>query len=387
MKAEKFSESLTNVNDKYIEEAASYGSALSNRAAGANQADASYQTAASNQTVDFDKKTKPFRALKVWRVIAIAACALLAVGITGAAAIALSSGSKSSYRSEDAGYYDAGAANDTGSYMITDEFYEEPAAEGYYDSESASGDAAKGDGLGDMNTMMPANDGAKIIYTANLTVQTTEFDQARQEIEEKTKQHGGYFANMDLSNYDSSYRRGYFEVRIPAENLEAFLNDANQFGTVTSISKEATDVSDYYYDVESRLETEKTKLARLQELLSQAQDMSDIITIENEISNVQWEIDNLSGTLKSYDSQIEYSTVMINLDEVYRITDDDTPLNFGQRIAKGFKDGMKGFGNAMEDFIVWLAGNWLWVLIVIAVILAAILIPVNVVKNKNRNRK
>ena len=362
MKAEKFSESLTNVNDKYIEEAASYKAAAS------------------------DSQTKPFKALKVWRVIAIAACALLGVGIAGAAAVAFSSGSRTSYQSADAGYYEEDI-KDGGSYMANEAEAGGYMMDDYAASEApVSDDGSKSEGLGNVDSSMPTADGSKIIYTAYLTVETTEFENAQKEIEEKTKEFGGYFANMDLSNYDSSYRSGYFEIRIPAENLEAFLSEANQFGQVTSISKNAADVSEYYYDTESRLETEKAKLARLQELLSQAEDMSDIITIENEISNVQWEIDNLSGTLKSYDSQIEYATVTINLDEVYRITDDDAPLTFGQRIAKGFKDGVTGFGNAMEDLIVWLAGNWIWLLIVIIVILAAILIPVNIVKHKNRNK-
>ena len=78
------------------------------------------------------------------------------------------------------------------------------------------------------------------------------------------------------------------------------------------------DVSEAYYDQESRLTTQRTKLERLQELLRQAQDMEDIITIESAISETELEIEFLTGSLRKYDSQINYSTITLSLREVYR---------------------------------------------------------------------
>ena len=49
-----------------------------------------------------------------------------------------------------------------------------------------------------------------------------------------------------------------------------------------------------YYDNEARLTTQRTKLERLQELLSKAEAMEDIITIESAISETELQIEYLT---------------------------------------------------------------------------------------------
>lgn len=380
MKAERFRESLDHINDKYIEEAVQ-GSAP-------------------------QKNVKPFRAIKVWRAVAIAACALLAVGVGFTAIGLLSDGSKAS-RSDAAKapvyegeYYGEYSNSFDDSDALTEEFAvpEAPAGSeaasdaGSFDSangaesfEAETAGETKSDGI---TTMLPQDENAKIIYSAYIDMDTTEFDDAQAQIEAITKNHNGYFENLDQDSY-SDYRNAYYLIRVPAEEFDAFMKEAQEIGTVTSISQNAADVSENYYDIESRLETAKTKLARLQELLSKAENMSDIITIENEIADVQWEIDDLSGSLKRYDSEIEYSTVTLNLHEVYRITDGDAPLTFGERISSAFSKGIKAFTGGMEDFLVFLAASWLWILLVAIVAAVVIIILVKCLKKdkKTGNKK
>ena len=388
MKAERFSESLNKINDKYIEEAAAYGTAYAK--AGLHGAGAQAAAKATS--------SKPFRAMKVWRAVAIAACALLAVGV-GITAIGLTAGNKGSYSGaaqapvNEGAYYEDGTASfggdqektdgGTGFYSTQDEAYTEdfvvPEDAGDYDAALGSGILGANSGAdtktGGITSMLPQNENAKIIYSAYLDVDTTAFDDAHAQIESITKAHSGYFENLDQDSY-STYRNAYYVIRVPAEEFDTFMSEIQGVGTVTSISQNASDITESYVDIESRLETAKTKLARLQELLSQAQNMSDIITIENEIADVQWEIDDLSGALKSYDSQVEYSTVTLNLHEVYRITDGDSPLTFGERIQSAFSKGLKTFTSSMEDLLVFLAANWLWILLVAVVIAAVIIILV-----------
>ncbi len=418
MKAEKFVASLNNIQDKYLEEAATFGEAAN----AANQANRAAETVAFTQATaekDFQKAAanKTRRAMKVWRVVAIAACALLAIGVA-ATTIGLAGRRGDSKMAAGGAYYEnaaEGYAPSPGkdSYFLEDSadaaydgdsdyFTGNNAAPEYYEDgavseESAGGELAAGSGpltadsgsTGTENglktsdgitTMVPADENAKIIYTAFLSIDTTEFEAAQAKIEDVTKAHNAYFSSLDQSGDSYSLRSAYYEIRVPAEEFDGFIKDAQSFGTITSISQNAADVSEDYYDIESRLETAKTKLQRLNELLSQAQDMTDIITIENEISNVQWEIDDLSGSLKYYDSQVRYSTVTINLYEVYRTTDGDTPLSFGDRISKAFKDGVGAFAEGMQSLLLWLAANWLWLILILIVIAAAIIIPVKVSK-------
>ena len=162
---------------------------------------------------------------------------------------------------------------------------------------------------------------------------------------------------------------------------EAKLSDAQ--ATSERIVKEAVtrgqareeEITEAYYDTAGRLETQKIKLERLQELLSKAELMEDIITIESAISETEWQIDNLSGTLRHYDSKVEYATVNINLREVYKLSNvEDVPETFGERISNSFSRGLSDFADTMENLAVGFAYSWMWWLLGAAVV--AVLIRV-----------
>ncbi len=236
----------------------------------------------------------------------------------------------------------------------------------------AAGDMKSGSTMtGDSRSNLP--DGVKMIYRANLELETTEYDKACGDIAALTQQLGGYLESQSSSNYSAGYRSASYTVRVPAEQFETFLH---QIGTLCSVrwqSQSAEDVSEAYYDTESRLETAKIKLDRLQELLAKAENMEDIITVESAISDVEYQIESMSGELRHYDALIGYSTVYITLSEVYKISDTDyAPLTFGQRIASAFREGLEDFADTLEDFAEWLAYSWLGILLIVVVVVVAV---------------
>ena len=236
-----------------------------------------------------------------------------------------------------------------------------------------SPDMPAGDDAGtDIYTGAPEN--AKIIYTAGLEMETKEFDQAVQSLTETVVSMGGYFENRGI-NQGGRYRSLSCTVRVPVKNFSAFLDKAGEAAHVTYRHEDSEDVSEVYYDNEARLTTQRTKLERLQELLSKAEAMEDIITIESAISDTELEIEYLTGSLRKYDSQINYSTVNLYLREVYRLsTDEDAPVTFGDRLASAFSSGLSSGVANLDDFAIFLARNWLTLLVLAAVIVAAVLL-------------
>lgn len=117
--------------------------------------------------------------------------------------------------------------------------------------------------------------------------------------------------------------------------------------------------------------TQQTKLERLQNLLAQAENMEDIITIESAISDTELEIEQLTGTLRHYDSLVDFSTVYITLQEVYQLSNVEEPAtSFGSRVGTAFASGWRGFVSTLESLAVALAYGWVWLLL-LAVIGAA----------------
>lgn len=213
---------------------------------------------------------------------------------------------------------------------------------------------------------------AKMIRTANLEMETTAFDEAVEGLGRLTKEMGGYYENSSLRTGGSGYRWADYTVRVPAEKYDEFLTRAGALCNLTWRSESAENVTEAYYDTAGRLKTQQIKLERLQELLSRAEAMEDIITIESAISETEYQIESLSGTLRHYDALVDYATVSVNLQEVYKLSDvEEAPNSFGARLGSAFTAGWAAFASGMENLAVGLAYCWLW-LLVLAVILAAV---------------
>ena len=214
---------------------------------------------------------------------------------------------------------------------------------------------------------------AKMVYRANMDLQTLSFDQADADIGALVKEMGGYFEQRSISNRSSGYRYADYTVRVPAEKFEAF---CTQMGTLCHLvykNESADNITESYYDTQSRLVTAQTKLARLQELLAKAESMEDIITIESAISETEWTIENLTGTLRTYDSLVDYATVYMSLSEVYELSGQgQAPVTFGDRLGESFLDGLKSIGRTAQNFAVWLAYSWFWLAVIIVIVIVVI---------------
>lgn len=258
-------------------------------------------------------------------------------------------------------------------------------AEGYtLDSVSTSSAAARYAGAEETQSAGTQDAEAKIIYTAQLDMETTEFDGAVAALAALTEECGGYYESSQVSDWGSGYRYASFSVRVPAENYRDFLSRAGELCHVLSTYEYADDISEVYYDTAGRLETQQTKLARLQELLAQAESMEDIITIESAISETEEEIESLSGTLRRYDSQVSYSTVTISLDEVYKLSNVEEPaVGFWAKLGAAFASGCRGFADSVESLLLALAYGWVWVLL----LAAAVTVTVILCRKRKRSRK
>ena len=212
----------------------------------------------------------------------------------------------------------------------------------------------------------------KKIYTAYLETETTVFDEAAQGLSQLVAELGGYFQSQSVSNH-GAYRYGTYTIRIPAERFQDFLLQVGDSCHVLYQSSAEDDVTDAYYDVESRLTTQQTKLARLQDLLSRAETMEDIITIESAISETELEIEQLTGSLRTYDSRINYATVDMTLSEVYKLSsEEEAATTFGGRIADALRQGFRSAVDFGENFLVLLARGWVLLAAAAVVILVGL---------------
>ena len=304
------------------------------------------------------------------KTLAILLAALTAVMLLAGCGASSGKSTSQSAAAYDGGYYydDADFAMAEPMEMMAEEAYwapEAPAAAELSSSTASSSGTAE---------TPPDYNGVKLIYTAWVEMESTDFDAAAASIAQLTAECGGYFESSSMSDRGSS-RSASYTVRVPADKYRTFLDKAGTLCHVTYQEESSQDVSETYYDTAGRLETQKTKLTRLQELLAEANHMDDIIVLENEISDTEEAIDRLSGTLRRYDALVSYSTVTVSLREVKVLTEvPEVTETFGQRLGSAFRTGLRSFGEALGDIMVALAYSWLWLVLIAAIVVVILLL-------------
>jgi uncharacterized protein YhaN len=144
------------------------------------------------------------------------------------------------------------------------------------------------------------------------------------------------------------------------------------------------DVTLQYVDMESHKKALVTEQERLLELLEQAQTVEDIITIEDRLSEVRYQIESMESQLRTYDNKIDYSTVYLTINEVvqYSLSEEET---VGERIRNGFLDSLEGVKDGVTEFAIWLVIK-LPYLVVWAVIIAVIVIVFLKIRKRVRRK-
>ena len=217
----------------------------------------------------------------------------------------------------------------------------------------------------------------KLIYRASVTAQTVDFNAADAQLRDMVLSAGGYFEGQSISNgtyYNGEYlKRASYTIRVPAEKFEVFLSGLKEGITVKSVSQTAEDVGLQYSETEQRLETLKIKLSRLQDLLRQASNMSDIIDLENAISNTEYDIEYYTNTLNRYDSLIGFSTITLELNEVARPGSGiEEKEGFFKKLGREFVEGLDNAGEKLAGFFYLISYNLVGILIFAAIVFCLI---------------
>ena len=297
--------------------------------------------------------------------------------------------------SREYGYAPAEIAYDTAEYEM-----EVPAAmadEGYRAEAKAAGKvsttAANSKVQGESSNLTGAVTGRKIIKNGDLSIQTREFDEFLESLNRSILSVGGYVEASSING--NSYNRNRMRsadvtARIPADQLDAFCDQVSELGNVTYKNLYTRDVTLTYVDLESHVKALRTEQETLMELLKKAQEVEDIILIQNRLSDVLYEIESYESTLRTFDDQIAYSSVHLGIQEVARETTVEKETA-AQEIARRFKEnwedvkeGATRFGiNFVSDLPVILV----WVVFLGVVVLIVVLIVKRSPKRKAKREK
>ena len=226
----------------------------------------------------------------------------------------------------------------------------------------------------------------KLIETVDMTVETKNFEDFTDKMKSSVTAMGGYVEYSDIDSYSGSHRSAQYTLRIPTPQLDKFLENVAKGASVVSKTDSVSDVTLKYVDMESHLKALRTEEESLMRLLSEAKSVEDIITVQDRLTQVRYEIESYESQLRTMDNLIDYATVTMTVREVEIETDIGNNPTVWQEIGSNLSETMYDIGHFFRGLFVFLVSA-LPVLIILAVINVPIIIFAIVLPIKRHKKK
>lgn len=197
----------------------------------------------------------------------------------------------------------------------------------------------------------------KLVYRCNLEIETLDYAGTMKSIKEAITQYGGVIQseNETDSSYDWYYAdyqktqgtmRNYIEIRVPSKNYDSFVSALDGVGKITSKSSSIDNISQQYYDTTTQIEALKIQEKNLLAMLEQCTTIEEMITVQDRLTSVQYDINRLQTNKRYMDVDVAYSYVNISIEEVMEFRVDEEPVKkntFADRLANTLKSTYSGF--------------------------------------------
>lgn len=195
----------------------------------------------------------------------------------------------------------------------------------------------------------------RFIKTGNIRLLS---DDVQRDYEQLLKKLPAYDAYIEDENqYNTAEQKEWsLVVRVNAERFDSLVSLISKMGLrLDNRSVHTSNVSEQYYDLESRIRNKKVLESSYLKLLERASKVSDILEVERNLNEVRTEIEQLEGQFKYLGDQIAYSTIHVSFYEML-------PYNHSNASGVGFFDRIySAFYNGWDAFLSFLVGLFtLW---------------------------
>lgn len=181
-------------------------------------------------------------------------------------------------------------------------------------------------------------------------MQTTGYDKTISDLEALVTSYGGFVQDSSTQgtgvNKSDKNRTASYTVRVPSDKLNDFISNVGSVGKLVSRSVKGEDVSKNYYDTQTELKTLNAEEARVLDIMKNTTDMSDMLTAEQRLSDIDNQINQLTGELQQWDSLVDLSTVTITIDEVSEISTGKN--SFGRQLGTVLTDSLHALVKTLE---------------------------------------
>lgn len=217
------------------------------------------------------------------------------------------------------------------------------------------------------SAVAPLPDSARVIRTGSLEleVEARRFDAAVERITSTAVGLGGYVAESTTSESDD-VPHGAITLRVPASSFDQLVLEVRKLGDVKAVTSKGTDVTAQFTDLAARLSALSATRDRLFEVLRGARNVGDIIAVQDRITGVQTEIEQLQGQQRLLEDQASFGTLSVTLGEP-GAERTEAPPETDEGLGAAWREARRRFGDSLEGLVSW-SGSAALVLLVLLVL-------------------
>ncbi len=212
------------------------------------------------------------------------------------------------------------------------------------------------------NAASTSTDDRKIVQTAALQLQVDDVGQSFDAVGRVASSAGGFVANSSFS-YKGDNQIANVTIRVPAAHYQDVLGQLRGLGVkVVSESSNAGDVTDQYTDLASRLRNLQATETQLLTLLGKADNIGDILQVQDRLTDVRGQIEQIQGRMNLLDNLTDEATISVSLQPVVvaKTSDTGSGTTLGDQVSRGWNDSMAFLGDIVGGAVRVLVFAW-WV--------------------------
>lgn len=202
--------------------------------------------------------------------------------------------------------------------------------------------------------------------TLGLTVGHNDVDRTMTRLSALAVAYGGFVANSQTQSGSGGSPYGNVTLQVPVDSFSTVLKQAQAFGKTSDLSTKATDVTSQYVDLQARLSALQDTRQQYLTILSKATSIGDVLSVQEQIDAIQQQIEQLQGQLNVLNSETQYSTLTVNVNQAAA---PPRPVPLPESgFVHAWHDSVGGFVAGVEG-IVRIAGPVLFALLILGIVL------------------
>ncbi len=152
-----------------------------------------------------------------------------------------------------------------------------------------------------------------VIRTAKLQLLVESVDDAEAQVRRLADTRGGFVLSAQSSGEDTE-RRATVSIKVPAQRFDDVITDLGKIALkVENQDVQGQDVTDEYVDLEARLRNLRAVEARLQQFLSEAKRIEELLQINQQLAEIQGQIEQTQGRITYLEQSAALSTITVSL--------------------------------------------------------------------------